>query len=98
MYYFTLRGKIPTFRQCEFEGTISLVSSQLPVGCAGHGLYKDGADPDIYKFVSYWHSIEDLEVFKKSAEFIILTTAYSTPGQLLGKFQGGINEAPIFQE
>lgn len=96
MFYLTLSGQIPALKQSEFEGTASLVSTQLPLGCVSHGFYREKSDLNIYRFFTYWHSIEDLERFKRSAEFIILTTAFSNLGKLLETHQGMRDEVPIF--
>lgn len=96
MFYLTLTGQIPSLKQSEFEGTASLVSAQLPLSCISHGFLKDKSDLSTYKFFTFWDSIEDLEIFRKSSEFIILTAAFSNLGKLLETHQGMRDEIPIF--
>ncbi|WP_336517578.1 antibiotic biosynthesis monooxygenase family protein [Pollutibacter soli] len=96
MFYLTLSGKIPTLKQSEFEGTASLVSTQIPLGCISHGFFRDKSDLDTYRFFTYWNSIEDLERFKKSSAYIILTTAFSHLGKIIETQQGRRDEVPIF--
>jgi hypothetical protein len=96
MFYLTLSGKIPSLKQSEFEGTASLVSTQLPLSCISHGFYRDKAALDTYRFFTYWNSFEDLERFKKSSAFIILTTAFAHLGKLIETHQGVRDDIPIF--
>jgi|KBSSwiStaDraftv2_1062776.scaffolds.fasta_scaffold1135460_2 quinol monooxygenase YgiN len=83
MYYLFLSGLIPEQKRSEFEQTYFLVSTQMPVSCAGYWFETDMVEHGKYYFVSYWASQEAIESFRKTPGYLMLNGAFATLGKLL---------------
>ena len=88
MYYLVLAGLIPGEQHAEFEQTYGLVSGQMPTSCTGYQINRDKKNLDIYRFVSYWSSPEELKAFRNTPAYVMLNGAFSTLGELTEHSEG----------
>jgi len=91
MYYLVLAGLIPEEQYAEFEQTYGLVSGQMPTTCIGYQIKRDKKNLDIYRFVSYWSSPEEVKAFRKTPAYLMLNGAFSTLGELIENSEGKMN-------
>lgn len=93
MYYLKLSGFIPKNKQKEFEQTYRLLSTQMPKACRQHSISKDLSHQNVYHFVSYWISSNDVDSFCSSSDFMMLIGAYRTLGELYDNARGELMHA-----
>ena len=88
MYFKNLSGIIPTNKQVEFEQTYRLVITQLPEGCRPLYMAKDVIHDCVYHIRFHAESLQVLQSFTHSSNFIMLVGAFSTLGKLYENQEG----------
>lgn len=97
MYFLKLSGYIPPNKQFEFEQTYRFASTQIPETCSEYDISKNVLREGVYYFISYWPLLAELELFARSAPFLMISGAFKTLGELYENTDGKINKIQEIQ-
>ncbi len=62
-----VEGKVPSLKANEFEANFALAKKEpLPPGLVSTSLLRNSKNPDVYKILTVWESMEALEKMRSS--------------------------------